>query len=202
MTIKVDLHVHTKYSADANIEPKLLKKYCEKHNIVPAITDHNELKVKMPGTIPGEEILTEHGEIIGLFLQEKIPKRLSIEETIDKIREQDGLICAPHPFDWMRRSSLRKHNFPMDIIEVFNARVMLKNINKKALDYANKNNIIKTASSDAHFLSEVGTSYAIMDEFNSKKEFLKNLKKARLVKRRSPNINKLRGFLTKCSKLF
>ena len=198
--IKVDLHIHTKYSPDANIDPLMLAKYCQKYNILPAITDHNRLKVKMRNAIMGEEIMTKEGEIIGLFLNEGIRPHLSIEETLDRIREQDALVLAPHPFDIMRHSTLKRHDFKMDIIEVFNSRVIFQKFNRRANEFANRNNIIKTASSDAHFLSEVGSSYAYMDEFHSKKEFLQNLSRARLVMRKTPNLNKVRSMIIKWKK--
>jgi predicted metal-dependent phosphoesterase TrpH len=76
---------------------------------VVCITDHNSIagarKAKALGkdlhgieVVMGEEVSTADGEVIGLFLQEEIPAKLSAVETIERIRSQDGLVIAPHPF--------------------------------------------------------------------------------------------------------
>ena len=180
--MKVDLHLHTKYSACANLELKTLRKLCKKYNIFPSITDHNSIEgaKRFKDCIIGEEILTKEGDLIGLFLNEKIKSGLSIEETVDKIKEQGGLVYVPHPFDW-RRKCVKRLNFKMDVMEIFNGRVWQQSLNKKAKDYAKRKNIIMGVGSDAHIAPEFGKTYVEMDRFNSPQEFLKNLKKANLV---------------------
>ena len=180
--MKVDLHVHTKYSACANMEFVALRKMCAKKGIYPAITDHNAIEgaKRFKNCIIGEEILTNEGDLIGLFLNEKIKGGLSIEETVDKIKEQGGLVYVPHPFDW-RRKCVKRLDFKMDAIEVFNGRVWQQGLNEKAREFAKKNNIIMGVGSDAHIAPEFGRTYVEMDRFDSPKEFLKNLKKAKLI---------------------
>jgi predicted metal-dependent phosphoesterase TrpH len=181
--MKVDLHVHTKYSSCSILKLKTLRKLCKKFDIFPAITDHNVMKgaKRFKDCIIGEEITTkENAHIIGLFLNTKIKEDLSIEETVDKIKEQGGLVYVPHAFDW-RRNNVPRLDFKIDMLEVFNGRVWQQSLNEKAKKYAKKNKIIMGVGSDTHVAPEFGRIYNKIEEFNSPKEFLKNMKKAKLV---------------------
>jgi len=186
--IKVDLHLHTSFSRDSSIEMEELYKRCMKLGISKvAITDHNEIKgaLKMKEKYPdfiivGEEIMTKHGEIIGLFLKELIKPQQSAKQTIKQIKKQGGAVYIPHPFDKIRcniSSHLDEIKDDIDIIEVFNSKVFFNITNKKALKYAEKNGFLKGAGSDAHALNQLGNTYIKMDDFNTKEEFLKSLKK-------------------------
>jgi len=181
--MEIDLHMHSKYSYCSNLDLEVIRKIYNKKGITPIITDHNTIKgnKKFRCKILGEEIKTIKGDICALFIQEEIKPLMTVEETLDEIKKQDGIAIAVHPFDKMRGSSLGEITFRPDAVEVFNARVLLDKYNKKALEFANKHNFLKTASSDAHFKTEIGQTYTIMEDFNSKKEFLKNLEKAQLV---------------------
>lgn len=179
------MHVHTKYSKDGFISLDKLRIVCSKKNIVPIITDHNTINgaLKYKPKIIAEEIKTKEGDIIGLFLNTEIPNGLTVEETIEKIKEQEGLVYLPHPgrpFDGIK--NFRKN---IDIIEVFNARNFLKRWNDKAFRLAEDNNLLKGAGSDAHLTCEVGKAYVQIEDFNDKKEFLRNLKDAKVVGERS-----------------
>lgn len=184
--MKVDLHVHTKYSSCSNLKLSILRKLCNKFNIVPAITDHDLIigAKRFNNCIVGEEMTTNEGHLIGLFLNERIKRGLSIEETVDKIKEQGGLVYVPHPFDG-RRINVPRLNFNFDILEVFNGRVIDQKYNKKARDYANRHNLTKSVGSDSHTKFEFGRTFVEMERFDSPKEFLKNLKKAKFhIKKR------------------
>ncbi len=188
--MKVDLHVHSIISK-CSLNPKgLLKKLCEKKKILPAICDHNKL-TKLNFAIPGEEIATDRGEFIGLFLNEEIPPNLDLYEALDRVREQDALIYLPHPFDFNRRRSLAKFNVLEEkeflkyvhIVEVFNSRCRSIEPNLKALEYAEKYDFAMGFGSDAHFIWELGNAYIKFSELNiekpddlSPKEFLNLLK--------------------------
>jgi predicted metal-dependent phosphoesterase TrpH len=206
--MKIDLHVHSKYSKDSILDLNILRKLYFKKKIVPIITDHNTIKgnKKFKCKILAEEIRTKDGEIIGLFLTEEIKPFLSIEETLDILKQQDALVMIPHPFDNIRRSTLKKVNFKPDIIEIFNSRTIDKDSNKKALNFANKNKTLKAVGSDAHTIIEIGNAYNIIEDFNSKKEFLKNLKKAEFSCKRSSLIihpyGKLIRYIKKLQNLF
>ena len=132
--LKADLHIHTEYSPDCNTPLEQIIKRCLEIGInCIAVSDHGtaEGALKMQTIAPfpvivAEEILTPQGEIVGMFLKETIPSRLSVEQTISRIKAQGGLVCIPHPFDALRRSALDPKTIEkiveqIDIIEVFNA---------------------------------------------------------------------------------
>lgn len=190
--LKIDFHLHTKHSSDSFISFFSLKKKCGKLGITPIITDHNTIKgnKQFGCKIVAEEISTSAGDIIGLFISEKIKPYLSPEETVDKIKEQDGLVYLPHAFDRIRSRRLMNHKLKVNIVEVFNPRTIFDKDNFKADFFANYNHLYKAVGSDSHFLYEFGNTYTIMEDFDSKKEFLKNLKNAKLVKKyRTPLVH-------------
>ncbi len=177
MSMKIDMHVHTKYSWDSTNEIIDIIKVAKKiglHGI--AIVDHNtavaSLKYKKLFEenglilIPGMEIKTEYGEIAAYFINEEIRSR-KLWEVIDEIRDQGAKICIPHPFDSFRGSSINNKEIidkiHPDFIEGFNSRCFLNIFNKKAVEYAKSRNIPLTAGSDAHILSEIGNAYIIVD---------------------------------------
>jgi len=163
-----------------------------------AIADHGNIEgaLKMQSIAPfpvivAEEILTPHGEIMGMFLKEGIPNGFSVEETISRIKAQDALVCIPHPFDTFRQSALGNNSKieelveRIDVIEVFNARTILQRYSKKALTLARKYGIPGSAGSDAHTPSEIGNAYIEMPEFNGKDDFLQALTKGKVCGRRT-----------------
>ncbi|MEM2908645.1 MAG: PHP domain-containing protein [Candidatus Bilamarchaeaceae archaeon] len=181
--MKIDFHVHTTASMDASIKPAELAKKAALFGITPAITDHNSIdswkKMKETNTrfIPGEEIRTTSGDLIGLFLTENIPANLSPEETIERIREQGGLAYAPHMYDITRHGCGDSCAMSVDIIEIFNARCLgdLNTCAKKTAEQLKKPG---AAGSDSHFLFEFGTTYTILPEIDieNPKAVLKALK--------------------------
>ena len=105
---------------------------------------------------------------------------MPIEETVDRIRDQDGIVYLPHPFDWWRFSLLWDvKRVKADIVEVYNSKC-INGGNFFAQRHAKRNKILMGAGSDAHFLFQIGKAYVEIEAFNSKKEFLKNFKKVRV----------------------
>lgn len=192
--MKIDLHLHTKYSRDSLLKLSTLKKIMSKKNITPIITDHNEIKAHKQIKCPciGEEIKTTQGDLIALFIQEKIKPNLTITETIEKIKQQDGIIILPHGFDRLRSETLlgykltKKQLKKIDAIEIFNSRTLQSKYNREANKFANLNKKLKTVGSDSHTKFELGNAYINIKPFNSKKEFLTNLKKATFYTKSSP----------------
>lgn len=151
--VKIDLHVHSKNSYDsfASISGILNKAF--KENLYVAITDHNKLtKVNHKLIIPGEEIKTDVGDIIGLFLKEEI-NDYKFENVIKEIRRQDGIVVLPHPFRGHR--NLTKVCRKVDFIEAFNGREKFDNI-LRSIRLASKMKKPIVAGSDAHLIKEIG----------------------------------------------
>jgi predicted metal-dependent phosphoesterase TrpH len=197
--LKADLHVHTRYSEDSISSPEKIVQHCIERGInCLAITDHNEIsgafevkRIAPFKVIIGEEILTNRGEIIGYFLTEKIPSRLSPEETVARIKAQGGLVCIPHPFDRFRSGAkLRNHALEkiianIDLIEVFNSRTMLLRDSARALEFAQKHALPGTAGSDAHIVQEVGSTYMEIPEFNDAEQFRQALQQGQVFAHRT-----------------
>ena len=187
--LKADFHIHSRYSFDSSNDLEAIIRRCQKTGInCVAIADHGtaegglRLKEIAPfKVIVAEEILTPHGEIMGMFLKETVPTNISIQEAIARIREQDGLVCVPHPFDIITRIGLggtimEQIVDQIDIIEVFNARSPIPCRSSRALAFANRHNLVKSAGSDAHTISEIGKTYVEMPDFESKGDFLAALR--------------------------
>jgi predicted metal-dependent phosphoesterase TrpH len=189
--IKIDFHVHTNSSIDSNIKPTELARKAKKLGIIPAITDHNTTesweKMKSIVFIPGEEIRTTAGDVIGLFLNEEIPKHLSFEETAERIKEQEGLVYLPHMYDRTRHGCGDEYAHLADIIEVFNGRC-IGTFNELAAEAARNLDKPAAAGSDSHFLSEFGGTYTEvpLSDIGNHEELLDALKDAKIVGKRAP----------------
>jgi predicted metal-dependent phosphoesterase TrpH len=177
---------------------------CKKKNIqCVAVADHGTIKgaselskIAPFKVIICEEIMTPYGEIMGMFLQETIPNKISVEQTINAIRSQGGLVCIPHPYDRIRPSAFRDTKMlesimnDVDIIEVFNSRSMFPGIEKKAKILAHKYDKLMSVGTDSHSSLEIGYAYVEINDFHSKEEFLSVLANARLYgKKSSPFIH-------------
>jgi hypothetical protein len=200
MQIKVDLHVHTSHSLCARLSPQQIERAALRLCIgAVAITDHNTMAgardvqaaVHSLKIICGEEIRTDRGEIIGYFLRKEIPPGLSPRETVERIREQGGLVAVPHPFDRLRSSRLRKPAIEaimgsIDMIEIFNARNMFIEEDRELLDRVLAAGAVPIAASDAHLPIEVGRACMEMEDFSTPQEFLAHLRHAGIMARKSP----------------
>ena len=190
--IRVDLHSHSRFSKDSRSTLDAIIRAVPRSGLhALALTDHDQLdgalalqKIAPFFVIPGEEIKTSHGEIIGLFLKEWIPPKLSPAETIERIREQKGIVYIPHPFDRVRNSRMDEIELEaivdqVDVLEVFNARNALPKFNKRALEYAQRHGKLMGAGSDAHSVHEYGAAYVEVPRFDDATSFLEALKQGR-----------------------
>jgi predicted metal-dependent phosphoesterase TrpH len=195
---KADFHIHSKYSGDSTTTLQQIVEACQRKNInCIALSDHGaiegalELKAIAPFyVIVAEEVLTTRGEIMGMFLKELVPSGLSMEESIQRIKAQGGLLCAQHPFDRIRPDALKSGVMDeivdqIDVVEVFNARNPLLGSSKQAQVFAQKHNLPGTAGSDAHAAYEIGNAYVEMPEFKGKEDFLQALKQGKVYGHRS-----------------
>jgi len=194
-----DLHMHTSWSHDCSIEVDELLDHAEEQGLgAIAVTDHNafggalEAVEKARGrnlvVIPGEEIKTDNqGEVIGLFLQEEIPRGMSFADTVAAVRAQGGLVYLPHPFDRRHAipdpATLHRHLAEIDVFEVYNARLLFETYNDEALRFARKYNLTMGAGSDAHVLPGVGTGAMSMRAFRNAEEFMISLHSAQVLRR-------------------
>lgn len=201
MRIRLDLHVHTTYSFDSTIEPAGLREACRERGLAGvAITDHDSLRgslefaAELPDLliVPGSEIRSAEGEIIGLFLSEEVPPGLTAPETMRRIREQGGVVLIPHPFDIVKLRRMTSHRLEelkgeIDAIEALNGKPRWWLANRSAGRFAARLGLPVTAGSDAHKAGHVGLLYTEMEEFSGPAGFLSSLRDASVHgKRYSP----------------
>jgi hypothetical protein len=196
--IHVDLHMHTDHSPDCATEVETLLDSAKRAGLgAIAITDHNEVSGALEArerangikVIVAEEVKTaDQGEVIGLFIEEKIPRGMSLEETIAEIRRQGGLVYVPHPFDRMHSVPDYEHLLKVvediDAIEVFNPRVAFSAFNEEAARFAAKYRIVAGAGSDSHVAQGLGSVKIRMRDFDGPEEFLESLRDADIVRKR------------------
>lgn len=192
MRIKLDLHVHTHHSFDSRMTAEELGRACAERGLAGvAVTDHDafagahEFREALPHllVIPGEEVRSRQGEIIGLFLSEQVPPGLSAADTMREIRRQGGLVCLPHPFDLIKLHRLRARQIlemreHIDCLEAVNGKPRWPAANRRAQEFAAAHGFPVTAGSDAHRAEDVGRVCLEMEEFGSPREFLANLRGA------------------------
>ena len=196
--IHVDLHMHTDHSHDCATPVDTLIETAKERGLgATAVTDHNEISGALEAReranglkiIVAEEVKTaEQGEVIGLFIEEKIPRGLTLEETIAEIHRQGGLAYVPHPFDRMHSVPDYEHLLPVvheiDAIEVFNPRVAFTSFNEEAERFAAKYRIAGGAGSDSHVAQGLGSVKISMRDFDGPEEFLESLRDADIVRHR------------------
>jgi predicted metal-dependent phosphoesterase TrpH len=178
--MKLDLHVHTIFSKDSLIKPEDAVKIALKKGLDGlAICDHNTLKAyrilkkkrfKDIIIIPGVEIETHIGEVMGLFIEEEIKtKNNNFFTIVNKIKDNNGLVVIPHPFDFLRSNHLKLNLLNdniikkyIDGIEIMNSRIIMKSCVRKARKFNEKYQLFETGGSDAHTPKEIGNGYTLI----------------------------------------
>ena len=195
--IDVDLHMHTDHSHDCATPVEVLLATAREQGLgAIAVTDHNvvsgaiearekaaEFGVKV---IVAEEVKTaDQGEVIGLFIEEQIPRGMTLAETIAEIKRQGGLVYVPHPFDRMHAVPDYEHLLAIvediDAIEVYNPRVAIGSFNEEAERFAAKYRILAGAGSDSHVAQGLGSVRVRMPDFDGPEEFLEALREAEIT---------------------
>ncbi len=194
---RVDLHVHTSYSHDSLSVPEAVIEHAHRAGLDRlAVTDHNEIDGALRARelspdliIVGEEVRTAEGlDLIGLFIEDRIPRGLRFEEGAAEIRRQSGIVYLPHPFDRYRgakRSFLDGVVECVDVVEGLNARVHSRRRNELAVAWARAHGLPLGAGSDAHLLEEVGRAWVELPAFEDAPGFLAATSRGRIGGRRS-----------------
>ena len=188
--VRVDMHSHTMWSGDSTTTPDEIAEAVSAAGIdVLCITDHNSIKGAVDlvdrlacRVIVGEELRTHAGEIIGLFLDERIPVGVQPDDAARAIRAQGGIVYIPHPYDPMRRNisavalDALIDNGLVDAIEVINAKTSLRSLNERAATTARTHQLAAGAGSDAHVPDAIGAAYVEMPDFDGPHDFLVKLR--------------------------
>jgi hypothetical protein len=196
--LTVEFHCHTQYSPDSLTKLAELLDACEKKSIDRlVITDHNTIegaliakKLDPERVIVGEEIRTTQGELLAAFVQEQIPRGLTPEEAVSRLRDQGAFISVSHPFDrrgggWTSEQKERLTEL-VDAIEVFNARCVPDSLNAQALAYAEQKGLLGTVGSDAHSLMELGRATMRLPAFEDAEGLRESLREVEYVTDRMP----------------
>ena len=197
--IVADLHMHTSWSHDCSIEPAALVDHAEAEGLgAIAVTDHNVFGGALETVelahgrdlivIPGEEVKTDRdGEVIGLFLREEIPRGMSFADTLAAIREQEGVVYVPHPFDRMHTipapATLHRHLPEIDVLEAYNARLLFDTYNDEALRFARKYGLPAGRRLGCPRAAGRRTGALRMRRFDGPEEFLLALRTATVLRR-------------------
>ncbi len=217
--MRIDLHLHTRGSWDCLSDPEAVLERAWSRGIERiAITDHNRLAVaasmanRYPDrVIAGEEVKTAEGiDVIGLYLENEIPKGTPAVDVCRRIREQGGIVYLPHPFargkggDGRLARSLLPY---LDVVEVFNSRLRSRKRNQRALELARESGLLQGAGSDAHTIGEIGNAWVELPRHPSDPESLREAlrratvhgRRAGLHVRLASNWAKLRKSVTRAS---
>ena len=193
--LRVDLHTHTMWSGDSTTTPDEFAAAIGASGLdVVCITDHNaidgavELRDRLAcRVIVGEELRTAAGEIIGLFLTQRVPMGISHVDAAKAIRDQGGVVYIPHPFDPLRRNLAEAALYELaeadliDAVEVLNAKTSLSSLNRRAAEFAAEFGIGAGAGSDGHVPDALGAAFVEMGDFATPMEFLASLAAADVV---------------------
>jgi len=201
--VVLDLHNHTRYSHDGAMSPLALLRAAARRGVdCVGVTDHDTLRggleaaelaasdPSLPLVIPGQEILTRQGEVIGLYLTEEIAADLDLEAAVAAIRRQGGIVYLPHPVDEIRAAAIRPEALELaarlaDVVEVVNGRSLRRRFDTKALELAARHAKVLGGGSDAHYAGEVGRAVMVVDRLPTRGDLLSVLRRGRPVRPRS-----------------
>lgn len=204
MPINAELHCHNSFSnfhvgdeeppydCNVSIRDQLERSYALGLDAI-FVTNHNTLdgyrqlleykndhpKFKNMDVFPAEEITIDTGaHVLAYGIHSEIPAGISLEEVIDKVKDQDGVSSAPHPFSLL--DALRDGAKKCDMVEVFNSNNVDILSNARATQFALDNNMIQVAGSDSHVLSTLGRCVNVIDSDNDLDNILHAMKKGKI----------------------
>ena len=199
---KIDLHTHSIESPDGSIKIEDYEKFISKKKVdYIAITDHNSISYALKAKkklgdhiIVGEEIMTIDGEIIGLFLSEKIKPGLTLDETVDLIKKQGGLVYVPHPLETVRKGigydNLNKIKINVDIVECFNGRSFSMFASQKLIKWTRENQKAYASSSDSHGKINYGRTFTFVDKTPNRNNLVELLNQSKHINRPASAISR------------
>lgn len=195
----IEMHCHSEWSKDSlnSFDQVVATARRRKINRI-ILTDHNTAEgallwaKRAPDLfIPGEEIMTTEGEILAWFVKESVPRGLTPQETIRRLRDQGAVIGVAHPYDRVRKGAWRTEQLleivdQVDTIEVFNARCFFMDDNRRAREFAEQHHKPMTAGSDAHLPYEYGRAMMRVAPFSDAEGLLDSIVHGEIVARLSP----------------
>ena len=176
--LSAELHCHSALSHDGRDPVERLLEQAEAVGLdVLAVTDHDAIEASLEAAeaaseygligVPGLEVTTREGHVLALGVREVIPAGRPFRETIDRIRERDGIAVVPHPFQKSRSGvgvNLSGQELAeADAIEVYNSRLLTGRGNRRARRFAEEHGLPMTAGSDAHIAEMVGQAVTLLD---------------------------------------
>ena len=174
----IDLHCHTNASFDSLASPAAMVRAAAARGLTHlAITDHDRIDGALRArdaapaglaVIVGEEVRTQEGDLICVFLERPIPSGSPVLEAIAAARDQGALVGIPHPFDRYRASLLLDPHLEdlaerVDWLESWNARLLGRGGNEQAATFARLHGLPGVAVSDAHSVLEVGVARSVLN---------------------------------------
>ncbi|MBN1439285.1 MAG: PHP domain-containing protein [Anaerolineales bacterium] len=196
---RADFHTHTVCSKDGLTGIQSLIDSARRAGLDRvAVTDHNTIRGALEAAalapdliVPGEEIQTSEGELLGFYVRKEIPRGLTPEETIARLREQGAAVSVSHPFDRFRRGAWNEITLArivplVDALEGFNARCLFAADNRQAAEFARAHGLPLTAGSDAHAALEIGAAGLELPPFHDGSSLGEAFRRARVFGRLSP----------------
>lgn len=201
--IHCDLHMHSSYSFDSFMNPKWIIKAARIRNLsVISVTDHGNMDIYLnefsPETrerifnehgifvVPGMEIKTNRGDVIGLLLNKEITST-TFSDVVVEIKNQDGIVMLPHPYH--RDCDPRELISEVDILETVNGRCRSQK-NDQAVSLGESMNIPTVGGSDAHMYWEIGQIQTVISgslpDHPNKNEIIELIYESKRTVRGSP----------------
>lgn len=176
--LSVELHSHSSLSYDGRDSIEMLLEQAAAVGLdALAVTDHDEFEASRRASvlaedygligIPGMEVTSAAGHVLALGITEAVPPGRSFLDTLDAIRERDGIAVIPHPFQSSRSGVAgnisREALASADAIEIYNSRLLTGRANRQAERFAREHDLPMTAGSDAHIAEMVGQAVTRID---------------------------------------
>jgi predicted metal-dependent phosphoesterase TrpH len=172
VTVRVDPHVHSAASYDGRDPPELLLEQAAAVGLdAVVVTDHDRIEASLRAAklapsyglvgIPGAEISTAHGHLLGIGIEELPDPGRPLEETVGAVRDLGGVAVVPHPFQRTRHGARRRvlEGVDVDGLETYNAWLFTGYRNVRARAFAYRNGLTSLAGSDAHSMMTVGRAF-------------------------------------------